>query len=89
MGNTTIFDSKMIISDNFFIVSCARNAQVTVYTRHLNKAGQTARPIGQTFFCGHLWVAGELNKIEIIFLISIFFEYFFPRARLGPSASDL
>ena len=32
----------------------------------LRIAGQTAGPIGRTFFCGHLWMAGGCYKEQHI-----------------------
>ena len=57
-------------------------------------AGQTAGPIGLTFFCGNSWVVGgcsKKNRKQNFFenFFNIFFQHFFLRATPGPSASLL
>ena len=57
-------------------------------------AGQTAGPIGVTFFVDTSWPGGVIGKqnffvfqICLKFLFILFFYYFFPWATSGSSAS--
>ena len=50
----------------------------------LRIAGQTAGPIGLTFFCGHLWMAGGCYREQHIRIKKK--KKKFPRATPGPSS---